>query len=71
MSQCGGQTIPYARGNGWQATELRYRGADRTTPLAMTLILPDDLPSFEIELSASQLERGSRRRSRASARGSG
>ena len=57
MFQSGGQTIPYARGNGWQATELRYRGGDWTTPLAMTLILPDDLPSFESKLSASQLGR--------------
>jgi serine protease inhibitor len=57
MRQWGGQTIPYARGNGWQATELRYRGGDWTTPLAMTLILPDDLPSFESTLSASQLGR--------------
>jgi len=57
MSQGGGQAIPYARGNGWQATELRYRGGDWTTPLALTLILPDDLPSFEDRLTASQLER--------------
>ncbi len=57
MQQSGGQTIPYARGNGWQATELRYRGGDWTTPLAMTLILPDDLPSFESKLTASQLGR--------------
>ena len=51
------ERAPYARGNGWQATELRYRGADGTTPLAMTLILPDDLPSFESKLSATQLSR--------------
>jgi len=57
MWQLGGQTIPYARGNGWQATELRYLGGDWTTPLAMTLILPDDLPSFESKLTASQLGR--------------
>ena len=57
MFQSGGQEIPYARGNGWQASELRYRGADGTTPLAMTLILPDDLPSFESKLSATQLSR--------------
>jgi serpin B len=57
MWQLGGQTIPYARGTGWQATELRYRGADWTTPLAMTLILPDDLTSFESKLTASQLSR--------------
>jgi serpin B len=57
MQQFGGQTIPYARGNGWQATELRYRGRDWSTPLAMTLILPDDLPAFESKLTASQLGR--------------
>jgi serpin B len=48
-------TIPYATGTGWKATELRYRGADGTTPLAMTLILPDDLASFEQKLTASGL----------------
>jgi len=58
MFQSGGQEIPYARGNGWQATELRYQGSDwEHPPLAMTLILPDDLPSFESKLSASQLGR--------------
>jgi serpin B len=47
-------TIPYASGTGWKATELRYTsGAD--FPLAMTLILPDDLASFEKELTASGL----------------
>jgi serpin B len=49
--------MPYARGNGWQAAELRYRGADGTEPLAMVLILPDDLRAFEARLSAAQLER--------------
>ena len=53
----GEQDIPYARGNGWQATELRYRGGDWTTPLAMTLILPEDLPAFEDRLTAAQLGR--------------
>jgi len=48
-------TIPYASGTGWKATELRYRGADGTDPLAMTLILPDDLASFEKKLTASGL----------------
>ena len=57
MNVVGEQDIPYARGNGWQATELRYRGGDRTTPLAMTLILPEDLPAFEDRLTAAQLER--------------
>jgi serpin B len=57
-----GQLGPYARGNGWQATELRYRGqpaADgaSTAPLAMTLILPDDLRAFERTVSPDQLAR--------------
>jgi serpin B len=48
-------TIPLAAGAGWTATELRYEGGDWRTPLAMTLILPDDLRSFEKALSARQL----------------
>jgi serpin B len=60
-----GQLGPYARGNGWQATELRYRGqpatggidAAPTAPLAMTLILPDDLRTFERGVTADQLAR--------------
>jgi len=49
-------TIPYASGTGWKATELRYTsGRERSTPLAMTLILPDDLVSFEKKLTASGL----------------
>ena len=47
MRMAGGQDIALAEGPGWQATELPYVGADRSTPLAMTLILPDDLASFE------------------------
>jgi len=61
MRQVGGfvgaRPIPYARGTGWQAVELRYRGANGTNPLAMTLILPDDLAAFEKSLTASQLDR--------------
>ena len=57
MNVVGEQDIPYARGNGWQATELRYRGRDGDTPLAMTLILPEDLPAFEDRLTAAQLGR--------------
>ena len=52
-----GPLLPYASGSGWQATELLYQGADGTTPLAMTLILPDDLAAFEQRLTASQLTR--------------
>ena len=49
------QAIPYASGAGWQATELRYRGPNGTTPLAMTLVLPADLATFEKTLTASKL----------------
>jgi len=50
-------TIPYATGTGWKATELHYLGAGGSTRLAMTLILPDDLASFESKLTASQIGR--------------
>jgi serpin B len=53
MFQSGGQEIPYAHGNGWQAAELRYE----TRSLAMTLIVPDELTAFEDRLTASQLQR--------------
>ncbi|MGA3057241.1 MAG: serpin family protein [Candidatus Limnocylindrales bacterium] len=39
----------YASGPGWQAAELGYVGGS----LAMTLILPDDLPTFEKKLDAT------------------
>lgn len=39
----------YASGPGWQAAELAYIGGS----LAMTVILPDDLPAFEMRLDAS------------------
>ena len=44
---------PYATGNGWKATELRYKGG----PLAMTLILPDNLAAFGQSLTAGQFDR--------------
>ncbi len=53
----GNDPLPYVRGDGWQAVELRYRHADGAATLAMTLILPDDLPAFEARLSADQLAR--------------
>jgi serpin B len=52
-----GPYIPYVRGNGWQAVELPYLAPTASGRLAMTLVLPDDLPSFEAKLSASQLQR--------------
>jgi serpin B len=57
MQLSGGQEVPYLRGDGWQATELRYRGERFSTPLAMTLIVPDDLASFEASVGATQLAR--------------
>jgi len=57
MRLAGGQEVPYLRGEGWQATELRYQGPDRTARLAMTLIMPDDIASFETTLSAQQLSK--------------
>ena len=48
---------PYARGDGWRAVELRYRTqhGEADPQLAMTLIRPDDLPSFESSLSTGRL----------------
>jgi serine protease inhibitor len=55
MTLRGGQSVPYASGSGWRATELRYLGANGSTPLAMTLILPDDLARFEQNLTTAKL----------------
>ncbi len=72
MMRRGGQGLPYVRGDGWQATELRYLGPllceNRlpcqpdsqgprlaSPPLAMLLVLPDDLLTFEAGLTAQKL----------------
>ena len=55
MRRSGEQDIALAQGPGWQATELKYVGADGSTPLAMTLIRPDDLASFEDGLTVGRL----------------
>jgi serpin B len=56
MNQRGEQDIVLAKGSGWKATELRYAGAmDGSRPLAMTLILPDDLRAFERSLTPEAL----------------
>jgi serpin B len=57
MHLAGKQEVPYLRGDGWRATELRYWGERFSAPLAMTLIVPDDLPSFEAGAGATQLAR--------------
>jgi serpin B len=54
MRMDGGQNVVLARGAGWRATELPYLGED-DAPLAMTLILPDDLGRFEAGLSVDKL----------------
>ncbi len=56
MTLTGEQDVVLARGRGWEATELRYLGADGTTPLAMTLILPDDLAAYEKALTPARLD---------------
>ena len=55
MTLRGAQEVPYVRGDGWRATELRYRGRDDTYPLAMDLIMPTDLKAFEAGLTPKQL----------------
>ena len=52
-----GPIIPYRRGPGWQAVELRYKAPPGSPPLAMTLVLPDDLPAFEAGLTGDLLAR--------------
>ena len=49
--------VPYARGSGWQAAELRYKAPPGSPPLAMTLVLPKDLPAFESKLDGALLSR--------------
>ena len=49
--------IPYARGSGWQAVELRYKSPPGSPPLAMTVVLPEDLPAFESKLDGALLSR--------------
>jgi serpin B len=56
MQRWGGQELPYARGDGWQATELTYLGPAQSHRLAMLLVLPKDLPTFEAGLTAARLE---------------
>ena len=55
MSLWGEQEVPYASGSGWKATELRYVGADGSTPLAMTFVLPDDISAYEAGLTPTRL----------------
>jgi serpin B len=47
-----GEKLPYAAGTGWRAVELPYAGGQ----LAMDVILPDDLPTFEATFDAAKLD---------------
>jgi serpin B len=49
-------SLPYAAGPGWQATQLEILGGPSSRPLAMTLIRPDSLASFEDGLTAQHLD---------------
>ena len=49
--------IPYTRGSGWQAVDLRYKAPPGSPPLAMTLVLPENLPAFESKLDGELLSR--------------
>jgi serpin B len=57
MQRWGGHELPYARGDGWQASELRYLAPPDAPQLAMLLVLPDDLPEFESGLTADRLSK--------------
>jgi len=52
-----GPVIPLASGSGWQAVDLRYKAPPGSPPLAMTLVLPKNLPAFESKLDRALLSR--------------
>ena len=54
MQLWGDQDVGLAKGNGWTATELAYMSHD-AHPLAMTLILPDNLAAFERTMTPATL----------------
>ena len=56
MTRYGGMELPYAHGDGWQATELRYLSPTGAHQLAMTFILPKDLAPFEAGLTEAKLK---------------
>lgn len=52
---------PFVKGKGYRAVELAYNGPGESRPLAMTVIMPDDLVAFERSLTADQLQRIARK----------
>jgi serpin B len=57
MEAFGGQELVLARGDGWRATQLPYQGVEGGSPLAMTIVMPDDLNAYESHLSPSAIRR--------------
>ena len=53
---CLSPPIPYVKGDGWRAVDLRTLAPDDGSPLSMVVIVPDDLRAFESSLSAAQLQ---------------
>jgi serpin B len=45
-------SLPYAAGSGWRAVELPYAGGS----LAMTVVIPEDLISYEAQIGADGLD---------------
>ena len=56
MERWGGRELPYARGAGWQATELDYLVDGDSPGLSMLLVIPDDLRAFETGLTGARFE---------------
>lgn len=50
------EALAYATGDGWRATQLDVGGGEQIAPLSVTLILPDDLATFEPKLTAKILD---------------
>lgn len=57
MKRWGGQSLPFAQGDGWKATQLEYLAPYGSPRLAMLLVRPDDLRGFEAGLTAAKLAR--------------
>jgi serpin B len=57
METSGGQELLLATGDGWRATQLPYLGPQFSRPVAMTIVMPEDLSAFEAHLTPSVLRR--------------
>jgi serpin B len=52
---CSSPPIAYAEGDGWRAIDLRTEAREEGKPLAMAIIVPDDLRAFESTLTVKRL----------------